>query len=177
MRLLVPEATVIPIPGKTAGAACTALWAIDQIDTDEPLLITNGDQILDIDYKAAIDSFRTAGVDGGVVVFDAVHPRWSYVKVGSDGLVIEAAEKRPISRLATAGTYYFAKGSDFVRAAQSMILKEAHVDGVFYVCPAYNEMILDQAKVGTYQINREDYFQFKTPRGLQDFERHLRQKA
>ena len=55
-----------------------------------------------------------------------------------------------------------------------MILKEAHVDGVYFVCPAYNEMILNQAKIGTYEIKREQYFQFKTPRGLQDFERYLR---
>ena len=174
IRLLVPEAVVIPIPGKTAGAACTALWAIDQINNHEPLLIVNGDQILQVDYSDVVASFAAKGVDGGVVVFDAVHPRWSYVKVGADGYVIEAAEKRPISRLATAGTYYFSRGSDFVKAAQSMILKEAHVDGVYFVCPAYNEMILNQAKIGTYEIKREQYFQFKTPRGLQDFERYLR---
>ena len=53
-------------------------------------------------------------MDGGVIVFDSVHPRWSFVRVDKAGFVIETAEKRPISRLATAGFYYFRRGADFV---------------------------------------------------------------
>jgi len=105
LRLLVPEATVIEVPGKTAGAACTALLAIDALDPEAPLLIVNGDQVVTADVAAAIRDFEQRDLDGGVLVFRAVHPRWSYVKVDSDGLVIEASEKRPISDLATAGMY------------------------------------------------------------------------
>ncbi|MCB1304687.1 MAG: glycosyltransferase family 2 protein [Leptospiraceae bacterium] len=176
VRLLVPDAEVIPIPGDTAGAACTALWAIDQINNDTPLLITNGDQILEIDYPESIAGFSSEGVDGGVLGFEAVHPRWSYVKVNASGFVIEAAEKRPISRLATAGTYYFKRGRDFVTAAQRMILKDAHVDGVFYICPVFNEMILEQASILARSISQDTYFQFKTPRGLQEYESLLRDR-
>lgn len=176
VRLLVPNAEVISIPGDTAGAACTALWAIDKINNDTPLLITNGDQILEVDYTHALSDFQRPDVDGGALVFEAVHPRWSYVKIDSSGYVIEAAEKRPISRLATAGTYFFKRGSDFVQAARRMILKDAHVDGVFYVCPAFNEMILDQSRIITHSISQESYFQFKTPRGLQEYERLLRER-
>ncbi|MCB1316776.1 MAG: glycosyltransferase family 2 protein [Leptospiraceae bacterium] len=173
IKLILPGATVIPIPGPTAGAACTALWAIDQIDNDDPLLITNGDQLLFIDYSLAVRDFQRRNLDGGILVFEAVHPRWSYVKVDDNGFVIEAAEKRPISRLATAGTYYFQRGRDFIRAAQSMLLKQAHVDDVFYVCPAYNELVLELKKIGTYNIEKKDYYQIKSPRALQDFEQYL----
>ena len=88
LRLLVPKATVVDVPGKTDGAACTALLAIDQLDPEAPLLIVNGDQVVIADIGAAILDFESRALDGGVLVFRAVHPRWSYVKVDGDGLFV-----------------------------------------------------------------------------------------
>lgn len=173
IRLLVPDATVVAVPDLDSGAACTALLAIEQIDPDEPLLVFNGDQVLTGGVQQAIDDFRARKLDGGVIVFRAVHPRWSYVRTGEDDLVIEAAEKRPISTLATAGSYYFARGSDFVRAVMAMILKDAHVQGRFFICPAYNELILEQARIGVYEIDRSSYFSLATPQGVHQYEEHL----
>jgi len=173
IRLLAPDATVVTVPELDSGAACTALLAIEQIDADRPLLVFNGDQVLTEGIPEAIDEFAERGLDGGVVVFRAVHPRWSYVKVGDDGLVIEASEKRPISTLATAGTYWFARGDDFVRAAMRMILKDAHVQDRFFVCPAYNELILEQAHIGVFEIERSSYFSLASPQGVQEYEEHV----
>ena len=35
--------------------------------------------------------------DAGVITFESVHPRWSYVRLDSENRVTETAEKRPIS--------------------------------------------------------------------------------
>jgi dTDP-glucose pyrophosphorylase len=177
VRLLVPAAEVVEIQGPTAGAACTALLAVDHIDNDEPLLIVNGDQILNADVGAIIRGFRDRRLDGGIIVFEAVHPRWSYVRLGAGGYVVEAAEKRPISNLATAGAYYFARGRDFVRSATESIKKDAHVNGVFYVCPTYNEMILTQARVGVHSIARDAYISLATPDGVRAYEARLQTGA
>lgn len=173
LRLLVPEATVITVPDLESGAVCTALLAIEHIGGDEPLLIYNGDQIVTRDLNLMVQLFRARDLDGGVVVFHAVHPRWSYVRTGPDGLVVEAAEKRPISTMATAGTYYFGRGSDFVEAAMAMIRKDAQVHGRFYVCPAYNELVLRQARVGVYEIERTEYLSLATPQGVEAYEEFL----
>jgi dTDP-glucose pyrophosphorylase len=174
VRLLVPDADVVAVPAPTAGAACTALLAIEHIGGDEPLLIVNGDQIIAADLKTIVHEFARRELDGGIVVFEAVHPRWSYVKCDEEGLVVEAAEKRPISNLATAGVYYFARGSDFVSAAMQMITKDAQVGGRFYVCPAYNELILKQSRVGVSKIQREEYFSLANPQGVHAYEEYLR---
>lgn len=174
LQLLVPDATLILAPEATAGAACTALLAIENINNDAPLLITNGDQIIEADLPELIGDFRRRNLDGGVVVFEAVHPRWSYVKCDEAGYVIETAEKRPISNLATAGMYYFARGRDFVMAATEMIKKDAHVGGRFFICPAYNELILRQAKIGIVKIPRSAYFSLATPQGVHAYEEHLK---
>lgn len=173
IRLLYPAATVLDIPALESGAACSALLAIDCIARDEPLLVYNGDQVVEEDLLAVCEQFRAGDLDGGVVVFDAVHPRWSYVKTDSAGLVIEAAEKRPISRLATAGTYWYRRGGDFLDAVMSMILKDASVEGRFFICPAFNEMILRQARIGTHTMAREHYFSLATPHGVAAYEEHL----
>jgi dTDP-glucose pyrophosphorylase len=90
--------------------------------------------------------------------------------------VIEAAEKRPISRYATAGVYYFRQGKAFVQAAMEMIKKDAHTNGIFYVCPTFNELILEQAKIGVYKISRDSYFSIATPEGVQVYEEYLKEQ-
>jgi NDP-sugar pyrophosphorylase family protein len=174
LKLLSSDAEVIIAEGATRGAACTALLAVELIDNEEPLLIVNGDQVVDISYDSAIESFEQQGLDAGTVVFDSVHPRWSYVRLDEFDHVVEAAEKRPISRNATAGLYYFAKGSDFVSAAKDMIRKDAHIGEAFYVCPTFNEMLLKQALVGVFRIPRECYHSLAGPQGVQAFEETLR---
>ncbi len=173
IRLLVPSAVVIQMPEATGGAACTALLAIDHIGNDTPLVICNGDQIVEADLASAIADFRARQLDGGVIAFRAVHPRWSYVRCDESGLVVEASEKRPISQLATAGVYYYRRGLDFVLAAGESIKKDAHVDGAFYVCPTYNELILQGARVGVHEIDRGRYHSLATPPGLVQYEDHL----
>lgn len=170
LRLLDPGCAVVQAEGPTAGAACTALLAIEHIRPDRELIITNGDQLFRCDLDDVLADFRRRDLDAGTVVFDSLHPRWSFVRVGEDGLVTEAAEKRPISRHATAGFYYFRRGDEFVRAAQTMIRKDAQVNGAFYVCPAFNELILRHARVGVYQIPREAYVSLATPQNLEEYE-------
>lgn len=173
LRLLYPDVKIIVSEGTTQGSACSCLLAIEEIDSDEPLLISGVDQIITRDWKEIIDEFQIKDYDGAVICFDSVHPKWSYVKVDENGYVVEAAEKRPISRLATTGQYYFKKGSDFVKAAESMILKGASVEGQYYVCPSFNELILKQKKIGHIEIDKSEYFSLKDQRGMDEYEKYL----
>ncbi len=173
VQLVEPSASVVSVE-QTSGAACTALLAVEQIAMEEPLLIVNGDQVLLEDLDAIVDGFAQHELDGGVVVFDGVHPRWSYVRVDEAALVIEASEKRPISRLATAGVYWFARGRDFVDCAMDMIRKDAHISGAFFVCPTLNEMVLRGRRVGIHTTTRERYMSLHDPQALSVFEEHLK---
>lgn len=174
INLLAPNAIVREVHGVTAGAACTALLAIEYINNDEPLAIINGDQIIETNLAATLSDFQYRNLDGGIVVFEAVHPRWSYVRCNSEGLVVETAEKRPISKLATAGFYYFSQGKYFVNSVMEMIKKDDQIGGNFYVCPTYNQMLLKQAKIGIHKIPREAYFSLATPQCVMAYEDHLR---
>jgi hypothetical protein len=87
-----------------------------------------------------------------VICFDSVHPRWSYVRLNDDGLVVEAAEKRPLTRNAIAGFYYFSEGDTFLRLTMKNIEKGSDLNGAFYVAPVLNEYVLEDRKVGIYKV-------------------------
>ena len=174
IRLQYPEAALIQVRTPTGGAACTALLAIDLIDNDDQLVVSNGDIIIQADLDGILAEFAARNLDAGVIVFEDIHPRWSFVKIDEHGLVTEAAEKRPISKLATSGFFYFRHGQDFVSSVREMLAKDANVDGSFYVCPALNQMVLQQRRIGVHQIAKSDYFSLKDPQGVLAYESWLK---
>lgn len=177
VKLLRPKAEVVIAEGETMGAACTCMLAVDKLDMEEPLLIVGNDQVLTIPYIDILADFQSQDYDGGVAIFEDVHPRWSYVRINEDDHVIEAAEKRPISKNATAGFYYFKKARFFMEAAQSMIMKGASVNGQFYICPVFNEMILKQQIIGVYRVSKEQYFNFNSTSGMDAYRNYLQKNS
>lgn len=176
VKLMIPNVKIVIADGETKGAACSCLLAIDDISENDPLIIAGSDQLVTVDLQEVVEAFENNDFDGGVITFEGIHPRWSFVRLDEAGRVIEASEKRPISKHATTGFYYFKKGAYFIESAQSMIKKGASVNGKYYVCPVYNEMILKQLYVGIYQIERESYFNFKHDNGLTEYEKYLKEK-
>lgn len=132
---------LVEVDGLTEGAACTALLAKEFINNDEDLLIANSDQIIDYEPENFKLLKNLTSCDSMVFTFNAVHPKWSFVKTNSRGFVTEVAEKKPISDIATCGIYWYRRGSDFVRCAENMIKKDIRVRNEFYIAPVYNELI------------------------------------
>ncbi|SFB94083.1 glycosyltransferase family 2 protein [Butyrivibrio sp. YAB3001] len=176
-RLLYPECKIVSIPNITKGAACAVLLAVQDIDNDEELVVMNGDIIIEQPLMPAIEDFRKRNLDGGAITIESVHPRWSFVKCDENGHMIEAAEKRPISKNATVGIYYYKHGKEYVEAAKNMIRKDASVNGIFYICPVFNEMILSQKKLGIHQIDRNNYYSLANPAGVEAYNKHLEERA
>ncbi len=152
----------------TEGTAATVLYARKYINNSLPLLIANSDQIVKFDVNDYIQDCHNRKLDGSILVFrdQSRDPKWSFAKVDENGLVVEVAEKNPISDLATVGIYYFTKGSDFVDGALDMIVANDRVNGEFYTCPVYNYMISNGAKIGIYEINSESMSGIGTPNDL-----------
>lgn len=132
---------IVEVDALTEGAACTALLAKDYINNDDDLLIANSDQMIEYSPEnfQCLKSFSS--VDGVVFCFSATHPKWSFVKTDERGVVVEVAEKNPISSTATCGIYWYRRGYDFVNYAEEMIRKNIRVNNEFYIAPVYNELI------------------------------------
>jgi bifunctional N-acetylglucosamine-1-phosphate-uridyltransferase/glucosamine-1-phosphate-acetyltransferase GlmU-like protein len=169
-KILTTNPYVIRIPESTQGSACTALLAASQLDPDSELLIISTNELVDTDLSSVVSNFRGRKLDGGVLVFPSVHPRYSYVRVDSQGFVTEAAQQDPISKNATAGIFWFSKTKDFVAASMEAIRKNASLSNKFYIAPTFNELILKHAKVGVLDLDANKYIPLKSERQMHQFE-------
>ncbi len=145
---------IVEVEGLTEGAACTALLAREHIDCDDDLLIANSDQFIEYQRENFISLKNMTDSDAIVWTFNAVHPKWSFVKTNARGFITEVAEKRPISNIATCGIYWYRKGSDFVKYADQMIKKDIRVRNEFYIAPVYNELIGDNKSLIPFYVHK-----------------------
>jgi len=166
-----PGCSVIEIDGLTEGAACTVLAAKDLIDNDVPLMIANSDQYVDTSMTTYLDALNSGDLDGLIMTMQASDPKWSYVGLDDARLVTRVVEKQVISDEATVGIYNFRYGSDFVRAAESMISKNERVNNEFYVAPTYNQLIAEGQRIGIFNVGSVEagMYGLGTPDDLRSF--------
>ncbi len=156
LKNLEPNSTIITIDHYTDGQLSSAMLAKQYIDNDFPLMTANTDQYIDFSIDHYLSTFDDQSLDGLIMTMKGENPKWSYVRINeATNLVVETAEKKVISNEATVGIYNFKRGSDFVKAAESIIKKDIRVNGEFYICPVYNELIAKGFKVGYYNIGEE----------------------
>ena len=117
LKILQPNCKIIELDEITEGAACTTLLAKKYINNSDPLIIANSDQYINWNSSKALYDFNSKNLDGAILTFEAIHPKWSYAKCDEDGFVTEVAEKKVISKNATVGVYYWKHGSDYVSSA------------------------------------------------------------
>ena len=160
------KGSIITIDKMTEGAACTTMLAEKLIDNDDELVIANCDQYLQWSFYDYITYSRL--YDGCLVTFNSTNPHHSYVRV-KKALVTEVAEKIVISDKASAGIYYFKKGSEYVKSTKQMIDKDIRTNNEFYICPVYNELLEDNKKVSTYECDVHNKHMLGTPEELQIF--------
>lgn len=137
------SAVVVPLDGVTAGQAVTAWCARDELDPRQPILIHNADTLFRSDLLAVRDRYPSAA--GILGVFEADGEHWSFAQVDAEDRVVETAEKRRISPLASTGLYYFAETIRFGEIVEHEIAQ--HREGEVYIAPLFNQMIADGDEV------------------------------
>ena len=152
---IAPGCLIHELDHVTDGAACTVLTVRDAIDTQNPLMLANCDQWIDVgidDYLLAMDQ---GCADGMIMTMTASDPKWSFVRLDERGRPVEVVEKQVVSNEATVGIYNFRHGSDFVAAADRMIAKNLRVNNEFYVAPVYNELLATGKRLLLYNVGTE----------------------
>ena len=144
---------IVIVDSVTEGAACTALLAKKLINNDEPLIIANSDQWVNWSSSHFLKFVNDKNCDGAILTFNSTHPKWSFVKLDEEtNCVLEVAEKRPISQVATVGIYYWKHGKDYVQSAEEMIQRNERVNNEFYIAPTYNILIEQGKKILPYPV-------------------------
>ena len=173
LKLLTPCCEILILKTKTFGAVCSILMAVDSVNKDDDTIIINADQIFSTDINLLVKEFRNEKSDAGLISFDSVHPRWSYVMCDENNNVLQAEEKNPISRFAIAGFYYFKSFNDFIESAFAAIEIEDFHEDKLYTSALINQMILLNKKVSNKVIESKDYISFYSAQKIIEFERFI----
>jgi len=130
----------------TRGQAETVLNCKKEINNDRPLV----------------------NIDGILGIFNANDPKYSFVEIDNEGIVVRTKEKEVISNFASTGLYVFSKGSDFVKSAEYVIEKNILSKNEFYISELYNFLIKNGKK---FTIDFADEFAaLGTPEDIKKFE-------
>lgn len=174
LNLLAGQKTqIVERLGSTSGPLCSCLLAYDILDHSLPLIISNSDQIITDDLRRHINRFQRQDASAGVITFDSVHPRWSYVIDDGNQHVIQASDEMVVSRNAIAGILYFKNASLFLQAAQQVIINGASSNGIYSIPAALNEVILAGEKVVHAPIESKSFHSFYSPSKISEYEKGL----
>ncbi len=163
------KAIFVIVSGNTDGATCTSLLGIDEINKNQPLIITSLDQIVNFNLKQFINHIKKEKSDAGLICFNSIDPKWSYLLVDKNQNIKMLSEKRPISNLATAGVYFFKKAEFFLDSAKSQIIKKnTDIPNIFYISGVYNELLLLKKKISIFKINEFDFHKIGSHSNFKD---------
>lgn len=70
------------------------LLAKDFVNNDNPLMIANSDQWVDIDINDYLETMDKADADGMIMTMWADDPKWSFVRFNDKNEIVEVVEKR-----------------------------------------------------------------------------------
>lgn len=153
---------IIGLNGSTGGSICTAMLGVDHFNGDEEIIILAADEFINVNFQEIINQFRDKSADCGIVTFNSVHPRYSYMLNDHKENIIEIAEKNPLSKNALASFYYFKKSTYFIEAAKKVIRKDRKILDSFYISQAVNEMILENKIIINFSIDAQNFVPLKT---------------
>ena len=124
-----------------------------------------------LEYGTTEENIRVRKGYNQILENVVIAPWWSHdIFEGFGFEVVQTSEKRPISNIASTGCCYFRKGSDFVESAFSVIEKDVNTQGQYYISATFNEMVLNNRKIGIFEIPKKDYLTFSN---YQMYEKHL----
>ena len=145
----------------TRGQAETVALGLEQLHQkgvlhDGPITIFNIDTFR-LNFKFPLISNNS---DGYLEVFCGEGDNWSFAKPYNDQttLVVETAEKRPISNLCSTGLYHFNRKQDFLAAYDEYLSKPIGEweKGELYIAPLYNHLINKGMKIHYHLIESDD---------------------
>ena len=119
LKELSPNCIEITLQSPTRGAVETCLFAEKFINNDEPLIITNCDQITDWTPEEFENFINDDELDGSIVTYTSVNPKNSFAIV-NNGIVQKLVEKNQVSDIALIGLHQWKKGKDFVESAKNL---------------------------------------------------------
>ena len=159
---LVENKTIVSIPRHKKGPVYSILEYEHLIDDDEQVIINYCDFSILWDYHDFEKYVNESQCDGCVICYTGFHPHmlgsdnYAFCKT-SGKTILEIREKQPftddkMSEYASAGNYYFRKGSYVKKYFRQLMERDINVSGEYYVSVVYNLLINDGLDSTVYEV-------------------------
>jgi NDP-sugar pyrophosphorylase family protein len=133
------------------------------IDDEEEVIVNYCDFSLDWDYYDFEKFIDETKCDGCVICYTGFHPHmlgsdnYAFCRTDENNKILEVREKQPftdnkMSEFASAGNYYFRKGSYVKKYFKQLIDEDISINGEYYVSLVYNLLIRDGLESLVYEI-------------------------
>ena len=161
LKDLRPESVEIRLSRMTGGATETVLAAKEYINSSDPLIVYNCDQLINWDASDFLSFVEKKDPDAALVLFNSRDPKNSFAEI-ENGKITKLVEKKAISNHALIGFHYWKHGSDFVSSAE-MLLEKFRQDGKpeCYISETFN--YLNSKEILPYHIADNIYVPLGTP--------------
>ncbi len=166
LKLGIENFYVIILDYLTDGQATTAMLAEKYWNLQHALLIYNIDTYVE---AGEMNSDELKG-DGFIPCFQAEGDHWSFVRLDSNGKVVEIKEKKRISNYCTLGAYYFKTCALYKKLYDEYYSRTQElVNGEKYVAPLYDYLLTQNGEIYISDIEPSKVHVLGTPEELQVF--------
>lgn len=154
-----PDATVVPIPHVTSGAAETAKIGIEALRSPGMVTINDCDHaFIGHDVPAMLKALQ-GSMEGALMCFRSSDPAYSYLKLGLNGEVVGTVEKQVASPFAIAGCYLFAESERFHEVYEEY--RKVCPYGELFLSGMFNLLAKNHSEIGVLELER--HCSFGTP--------------
>jgi len=153
LQILSGGSTIHVVEPHKLGPVHSVLQVLEEIDDDEPVVINYCDFSIEWNFDEFKKHVESTNCDGSVICYTGFHPHMlgsdNYAFCRTEGhKILEVREKQPftddkMSEFASAGNYYFRKGSYVKKYFKQLIDEDININGEYYVSLIYNLMIRD----------------------------------
>jgi len=153
LQILSGGSTIHVVEPHKLGPVHSVLQVLEEIDDDEPVVMNYCDFSIEWNFDEFKKHVESTNCDGSVICYTGFHPHMlgsdNYAFCRTEGhKILEVREKQPftddkMSEFASAGNYYFRKGSYVKKYFKQLIDEDININGEYYVSLIYNLMIRD----------------------------------
>ena len=163
LQILPPSSSIHVIDPHKLGPVHSVLQALDGIDDDEPVIVNYCDFSIGWDFDKFKKHVESTDCDGSVICYTGFHPHmlgsdnYAFCRTDENNQILEVREKQPftddkMSEFASAGNYYFKKGSYVKKYFKQLMDEDININGEYYVSLIYNLLIRDGLDNLVYEV-------------------------
>ena len=177
LRELCPAGRIVGIPEHKLGPVHSVRQAEHAIDPVRPVVVSYCDCACYWDWPHFKRFVRETACAGAIPAYKGFHPyslsgtNYAYLRE-SGGWVQDIQEKKPFTsnrmdEFASSGAYYFASGQIMSQAFRTVVERNLHVHGEYYVSLAYKPMFAAGQPVAVYPL--QHWISWGTPEDVAEY--------